>query len=103
MSPALAAAIDAAIDLAWRPTYNIPGALAYRERQEAAQRLRDLVCRARVPAAAPDELRFLVAAMRRCCGCSFANRKGAAYYARRRAVFELRGCLDVWQRSRMLS
>jgi hypothetical protein len=48
MSPSLAAAIDAAIDLAWRPTYNIPGALAWRKR----------------------------------------------------CVYELRGCLDVWQRAR---
>jgi hypothetical protein len=99
VSPALAAAIGAAADLAWRPTYNIPGALAYRERQEAAQRLRDRLCGARLPANAPAELRFLVAAMRRVARCTFANRKGEPYYWRKRCVYELRGCLVVWQRS----
>jgi hypothetical protein len=99
VSPTLAAAIDAARDLAWRPTANLPGSLAYTERKESADRLCALICRLRVPGGAPDELRYLVAAMRRVAGCSFSNRRGEPYYARRRAIYELRGCLDVWQRS----
>ena len=101
MSPDLAAAIDAATDLAWRPTANLPGSLAYTERKESHDRLCRLL--AGVGSLAGDaspELRYLVDAMRRVAGCSFANRRGEPYYARKRAVLELRGCLDVWSRSR---
>lgn len=101
MSPALAAAIAAAEDLAWRPTANLPGSLAYTERKESADRLcRLLAGVSSLSANASPELRFLVDAMRRVAGCSFANRRGEPYYARKRAVLELRGCIDVWKRSR---
>lgn len=100
MSPALAAAIDAAADLAWRPTANLPGSLAYTERKESADRLCERLAAVRLSANASPELRFLVDAMRRVAGCSFANRRGEPYYARKRAIYELRACLVVWQRSR---
>jgi hypothetical protein len=99
MSPTLAAAIDAAADLAWRPTSNLPGSIAYTERKEAHERLCRLLAGARLPRNAPDELRFLLAAMRRVAGCSFANRRGEPYYWRKRCVYELRGCLVVWKGS----
>jgi hypothetical protein len=99
MTPSLAAAIDAATDLAWRPTSNLPGSLAYRERKESAERLCELLRAVRIPAGASPELRFLVAAMRRAGRCSFSNRRGEAYYERRRCIYELRGCLDVWRRA----
>lgn len=99
MTPRMAAAIAAAADLAWRPTYNMPGSVGYGERQESATRLRERLCGLRVPAGAPDELRYLVAAMRRVARCTFANRQGQPYYERKRCVYELRGCLDVYQRS----
>jgi hypothetical protein len=47
---------------------------------------------------ASDELRYLVLAIRRAAGCSYSNRMGPPYYARREAIFQLRGCLDVWKR-----
>ena len=100
MSPALRAAIDAAIDLAWRPTANLPGSLAYTERKESAERLCERLAAVGSLSANPSpELRYLLAAMRRVAGCSFSNRRGEPYYARRRAVYELRGCLDVYNRS----
>lgn len=100
MKPALRAAIDAAIDLAWRPTANLPGSLAYTERKESADRLCERLAEVRALSAnASPELRYLVDAMRRVAGCSFANRRGEPYYARKRAIYELRGCLVVWQRS----
>jgi hypothetical protein len=93
--------IEAAEDLAWRPTYNIPGRGGTRSRMESSERL----CAAlmawsgRLPANAPDELRYLIAAIRRAAGCSYSNRKGPPYYERRQAIYQLRGCLDVWKRS----
>lgn len=99
MSPALRGAIDAAIDLAWRPTSNLPGSVRYHERREAAEELCRRLQAVALPDDAPDELRFLLAAMRRVAGCSFANRMGQPYYERKAAVFELRGCLVIWQRS----
>ena len=100
MSPILAAAIAAAEDLAWRPTYNMPGSVGYHERRESHQRLCELLGRATALSAnASPQLRSLVAAMRRAAGCSFANRRGAPYYERRQAIKELRGCLDEWKRS----
>lgn len=99
MTPHVAAAIDAARDLAWRPTYNLPGSVRYHERLESAARVRELVRGLRTPPSASDELRYLIAAIRRVCGCSFANRQGPAYYHRRRLVAELRGCLDVYDRA----
>jgi hypothetical protein len=98
MSPRLAQAIDAARDLAWRPTANLGAGIRYTERREAHERLCALLRGVRVPAGAPDELRFLVAAMRRVAGCSFSNRRGEPYYWRRQQIYELRGCLDVWDR-----
>jgi hypothetical protein len=99
VSPTLAAAIDAATDLAWRPTANFPGSLGYHERQEAATRLRERLAVCRLPRAATDELRYLLAAMRRAARCWFSNCKGEPYYERKRCIYELRGCLDIWQRS----
>ena len=100
MSPVLAEAIDVATDLAWRPIANLPGSVAYHERKEAHARLCALLGRVRLSANASPELGYLVDAMRRVAGCSFANRRGEPYYARKRAVIELRGCLDVWLRAR---
>lgn len=100
MSPELRAAIDAAEDLAWRPTANLPGSLRYTERKESADRLCERLAAVRALSAnASPELRYLVDAMRRVAGCSFSNRRGEPYYARRAAVWELRGCLVVWKRS----
>lgn len=102
MSPALAAAIDAARDLAWRPTSNLGGRTAhlYRERYEAHERvLAELTYVRDLSAHAEPELRYLLAAIRRVAAASFANRAGAPYYERKQAVIELRGCLDVYDRS----
>lgn len=98
MTPTLRAAIDAAEDLAWRPTANLPGSLRYTERKESADRLVDLMRTVRVPAGATEELRFLVAAMRRASRASYSNRYGQPYYERREAIEQLRGCLDVWKK-----
>lgn len=95
---ALQAAVDAARDLAWRPTSNLPGSLAYTERKESADRLRILMAEARLPSDPGDELRYLFAAMVRVCVASFSNRRGQPYYERKRLVYELRGCLDVYDR-----
>lgn len=104
MRPELAAAIAAAEDLAWRPTANLPGSLRYTERKESADRLCRLLAKVTALSAnASPELVYLVAAMRRTAGCSFANRRGEPYYARKRAVIELRGCIDVWKRSRTVA
>lgn len=100
MTPRLAEAIDVAEDLAWRPTANLPASVGYSERREVADRLAVLVRGLRIPSDASDELRYLVAAIRRVARQSFANRRGEAYYARKRAVLELRGCLDTYRRSR---
>lgn len=101
MSPALAATIDAARDLAWRSTSNYGGKAAhlYRQRYEAHQAL--VVALGGVTglsANASPELQYLVAAIRRVAACSFANRMGHAYYERKQAVRELRGCLDAYDR-----
>lgn len=99
MSPALAAAIDAARDLAWRPTANLGAGLRYTERREAHDHLCELLGRVRLSANASPELRYLLDAMRRVAGCSFANRRGEPYYWRKQQIYELRGCLVVWDRS----
>ena len=99
MSPALAEAIAAATDLAWRSTSNLPGSVRYHERRESHAALVRAIARVRTPRGAPAELRYLIAAMRRVAACSFANRMGQPYYARKRAVAELRGCLEVYRRS----
>lgn len=99
MSPATRAAIDAALDLAWRPTANLPGSLRYTERREAAERLCERLTAVRLSVNASPELRFLIDAMGRVAGCSFANRRGEPYYWRKQCVYELRGALVVWQRS----
>lgn len=101
VSPALAMAIDAARDVAWRPTANCGKrrAVAYAERKEAHQRLVDaLEALTGLSANASPQLRFLLAAMRRVAACSFANRMGLPYYERKQAVAELRGCLIVYDR-----
>lgn len=106
MTPALAMTIDAARDLAWRPTSNLggPRAIAYGPRLEAHQRLVSALTKTsyrdyRVTAMADPELRFLVAAIRRVAACSFSNRMGLPYYERKQAVAELRGCLITYDRS----
>jgi hypothetical protein len=100
VSPTLRATIDAAEDLAWRPTSNLPGSLRYHERREAHERLCERVALVRgLPRNAAPELRFLLAAIRRAAAASYSNRLGLPYYERRRAIYELRGCLDVWKRS----
>lgn len=102
MSPALARTIDAARDLAWRPTANLGGrsATGYEPRMEAHRRLVDALADVTgLSANASDELRFLLAAIRRVAACSFANRMGQPYYERKQAVAELRGCLVVYDRS----
>lgn len=100
MSPTLRAAIDAAEDLAWRPTCNLPGSMRYHDRQESATRFRELLAAVRrLPARAPDELRYLLAAMRRAARATYANRMGPPYYERKQAIYELRGCLLAWKRS----
>lgn len=101
MSPELAATIDAARDLAWRPTANLGGsrAIAYEPRLEAHRRLVDALERVTgLSANASPELRFLLAAIRRVAACSFSNRMGHPYYERKQAVAELRGCLVVYDR-----
>ena len=98
-SSRLAEAIDVAEDLAWRPTSNLPASIGYRERRESADRLVELLAGARLPSDPSDELRFLVEAMRRVARQSFANRRGEPYYARKRAILELRGCVDAYRKA----
>jgi hypothetical protein len=90
--------IDAARDLAWQPMANLPGSLRYFERRESAERLVGYLQAVRRLPADELELRFLVAAARRLAACSFSNRRGHAYYERRQAARELRGCLEVYDR-----
>ena len=98
MSPALCAVIEAADDLAWRPTSNTSHVVAYRARQESARNLREAVARlGRVRETEPIVL-LLVAAIRRASAQTYANRQGPPYYARKEAIYQLRGCLDVWHR-----
>lgn len=97
MSPALAAAIDAARDLAWRPMANVSG-IRLVERHESHERLIDALalCRQQIsdmPADAAPEIVFLVRAMRRAARCSYSNRMGVPYYERRQAIAELRGAI----------
>lgn len=100
MSPALCAAIEAAEDLAWRPMSNLPRGIRYNERLASHQRLvLALGAAPRLSANASDELRYLVRAMRRAAAASYSNRMGQPYYERREAIYQLRGCLDVWKRA----
>lgn len=103
MTPALAQAIEAARDLAWRSTSNYGGrsAILYADRKESHDRLvtalskmsyRDVL----VTTMAFEELRFLVDAMRRVAACTFSNRMGLPYHERKQAVKELRGCLVTY-------
>ncbi len=92
--------IDAARDLAWRQTANLAASVAYQERRESHERLVScLGTLTTLSANASPELRFLLDAIRRVAACSFSNRYGHPYYERREAVKQLRGCLDVWDRS----
>lgn len=101
MSPQLAIAIDAARELAWMPTANLPGSLRYHERKAAHARLVELLREVRgLSANASPELFYLLVTMRRVAGASFANRMGHPYYERRQAVAQLRGCLDTYDRLR---
>lgn len=101
MTPGVALAIDAARDLAWRGSANRSG-LKLAERNEAVQRLRDAVrAVAAEELAAQDtvagpQLRALLLAIARTAECSWANRRGDAYYHRKRVVAELRGCLESY-------
>jgi hypothetical protein len=100
VSPALCAAIDAAEDLAWRPMSNLPRGVRYNERLASHQRLVEALGAVRgLSANASDELRYLVTAIRRAAAASYSNRMGQPYYERREAIYQLRGCLDVWKRS----
>lgn len=92
-------AIAAAEDLAWRPSANLPGSVAYHERREAHARLVEILSGVRVPRGSSPELRYLVAAMRRAAAASYSNRYGLPYYERREAVSQLRGCLDVYRKA----
>lgn len=98
MTPAVEEILAAVDDLAWRPIANLGNAAAYRARKDAHDRLVAAVAGVRTPQD-PPELRLLVRAARRVAVCSFANRRGPTYYARRQAMAELRGALDVWRKS----
>lgn len=101
MSPQLSAAIYAARELAWQPMSNLARGERYDVRNAAADRLREALATSTAPSAnASAELRFLVEAIHRVAACSFSNRWGEPYYARRQAVAELRGCLLAYDRSR---
>ncbi len=103
MKPELAMTIDAARDLAWQPTHNLGGRGGPRrlaERHESHERLVDALGRVTALSAnASPELRYLVAAIHRVAACTFSNRMGRPYHERKQAVAELRGCLDVYDRS----
>lgn len=89
MSPALQAVIEAAEDLAWRPTSNLGRGDRYNDRKASHQRLVDAL-RAwpgGLSANASDELRYLVAAIRRVAACSWCNRMGLAYESSMSAVW----------------
>lgn len=101
MSPHLSAAIYAARELAWQPTHNLSSRERYAARLACHQRLCDALGGVtRLSANAGAELRFLIEAMHRVAACSFSNRRGEPYYARRQAMAELRGCLLAYDRSR---
>jgi hypothetical protein len=98
MSPELCAVIEAADDLAWRPTANTSHVPAYRARKAAHAALCEaLAALGRVNETEPVLL-LLLAAIRRTALCNFCNRMGPPYYARKQAIYQLRGCLDVWHR-----
>lgn len=104
MSPELAAVIDAARDLAWRPHGNCKGGIAYYDRREAHDRLvSTLADVGYLSSASPPELRLLVEAMRRVAACTFSNRYGLPYAERRQAMFELRGCIVVWDEAQRVA
>lgn len=98
MTRELQAVIAAAEDLAWRPTSNLARGDRYNERKASHERLLAALAAwsGHLSANASDELRFLVKAIRRVAACSWCNRMGLAYYERREAVWQLRGCLDVF-------
>jgi hypothetical protein len=98
MSPELCAAIEAATDLAWRPTCNLAVKASYRARHESHERLVSAIGSVRHAVNGPPALAYLWLAILRVARCSFANRMGAAYYERKEAVRQLRGCLDVWRK-----
>lgn len=101
MSPTLSAAIFAARELAWQPTHNLSSRQRYQERLDAHARLTAALGHvSALSANAGAELRFLLEAMHRVVRCSFANRKGIAYYERKQAMAELRGCLLTYDRAR---
>lgn len=75
MSPALALAVDAARDLAWRPHANLrplPMLLRHESHDRLCAALRDLTAADRLTG--PIELILLTRAMQRVAGCSFASR-----------------------------
>lgn len=81
MSPALADAIAAAEALAWLPTANLSQPV-YEIRHDAAAALVAAIAGVgSLSINAGDELRYLVAAMRRAAA----------------AIYQLRGCLAVWK------
>ena len=101
MRPELCAAIFAARELAWQPHHNLSDRKRYAHRLELHQRLVDALSKTTALSAnASPELRFLIEAIHRVAACSWANRMGAPYYARKQAVAELRGCLLAHDRSR---
>jgi hypothetical protein len=101
MNVALSAAIFAARELAWQPHANLSDRKRYAARVELHGALVLAMTRVRVLSAnASPELRFLAEAMVRVALCSFSNRRGEPYYARRQAMAELRGCLLAFDRAR---
>jgi hypothetical protein len=98
VSPELNAVIEAADDLAWRPTSNTSNVPAYRARKASHQALCDALARLERVDETEPVLLLLVAAIRRAACCNYCNRMGPPYYARKQAIYQLRGCLDVWHR-----
>jgi hypothetical protein len=90
--------IEAAVDLAWRPTCNTSHRAAYRGRMESHERLLEVL--RSTPDLPADEtpLGYLIRAIRRVARASFSNRQGEPYNERKEAVRQLRGCLEVWMR-----
>lgn len=99
MKPELCEAIEAATELAWMPTANLPRSRVYWARSEAHDRLVAAVARLGPVPDADAELTYLLAAIRRAAAASYSNRMGEPYYERREAIYQLRGCLDVFARS----
>jgi hypothetical protein len=106
MTPALAAAIDAARELAWQPTHNV-SPHRHAKRREAYEAFIDALARLDVEvrrtgdpvvSVAAIESRFLLAAMRRIAACSFASRMGMPYRERKQSMLELRGCVAAFDR-----